>query len=231
MLGLYKVGLYQLYNGSISNTIFEYFGDAGSNWEQIILDMTNYHLQVGVTYRLVFSVIPPNTDTYRLDGVGVYFDSVVISNLPTAITQCQQFCNGTDLFVPRLSNGSCSFEVEINNTYCRNLVATGIIANQTATIFEPIGGNATNAYLDSVGAGFLAGFFSPFALSIFIFIAIGAVIEWKVRSGGVSFLSVLVTGVIVLTALGLMPIWAGILLAIISGYLLVHIVAKSFRGG
>lgn len=223
------------------SVVARYYGEASDDWDSVIVDLSGANITAGNNYTIVFSLNP--RDAYDSSPYGAYFDNVRIQTLSGPLggeNGCATFCDGTSLYNANQINGTCYYDVDLNNSGCvaELIAAQGNVTTQAAGIFNDIldSFGITQENIDDSGLGFSLNFLSPLAMAIYVILFLSAIAEYYLakagaKTGGTVFISVLLLGVLLLTVFGIVPVWVGIVFIILAGLILVNQLRGAFFGG
>lgn len=102
-----KYGM-RLVDASDSSLIVDVYGDAGTNWADYVVDISDRGLLAGHNYTLAFAVNPENQqDPY---SSCVYVDKVQATVRGAAITNCASFCDSNYTRYEAISTDPCIYK-------------------------------------------------------------------------------------------------------------------------
>lgn len=237
--GDYIVSLIELneFGNATVDTIFRFFGTSSDNWNIITADLTDANIKTGTQYRILIMANPD--DQYDIRPYRMFFDTFSIVSLSQPITvNCTDTCDGRNLLKATLVNNTCFVEVIINDSSCIAELEEETDYTDPVPWVEnflnDLGFNDTT--IEESGFGFALNFLSPMFIGLMIVMAIGVFAEYKVAkvggSGhGILFGIIFLFGTASMTIFGIFPIGWGIMLLILSGFIVVSTMLKTFKGG
>lgn len=199
-------------------------------------DWTSYRVSaedliIGRDYSLRFAV--NLEDQFAVVGHGIYLDNVKISNgLAPLSESCIEGseCDGDDLIITVLDNITCRQEVIESSPSCIGTEEEELIENIT-TPASGLDDLINFSYYEEAGLGFVPALFSPFFLASGFMLIVSLLAEFFVRSGGIVFGFIILFLTIGMTIIGVYPIGFAIAFVVLGGFVLMHTVMKSFKGG
>lgn len=154
----------------------------------------------------------------------------------TGFGGCVDMCIGTtfrDAFESSYGGNVsvCSFTFITNASQCQPVPVTPTLGQEFGgALDEPVGGDETQDFLNSLGVGWLGVFITPIFIILMVIVGIAGFIEVKVKSNGTVFALILLSLTLMLTFLEVFPIEVAILVIIIAGAIIANQI-KNLIGG
>jgi len=247
--------IFNLIDTVIPETLVNYYGETGLEWETLHIDITDIGIIPGRVYRLVFAISPENV--YDGHANCVYFDNIRYSVRATELNCDNPQCVGINRYAPKLINDVCIFEVEYDSPECLSGTAKTKAENYQeycipGTTTLNTYNNVTKEWEKTENSTFCiqenkeAKIYEPnsldqlwgFSLFIFAPVVIGLIIalvasafliRWtKISEGsGMVFLIMFLSILSVESLIGFFPFWITIVLILISGASIAFYMSKT----
>jgi len=108
--------LFRLLDTNTSTVLVDVFEEAPEQWTSNLVDVSESGIIPNRTYNIVFALNP--FDQYEGRSHCIYLDNVNVQLRDSELVCEQSFCIGLDLYVPKVVNGTCVYEIRPINPTC-----------------------------------------------------------------------------------------------------------------
>lgn len=223
--GSHSFSIFNFINRQNSNIIFELLDENGN-----LKDTTaeSYQLEYGENAK-IFDWLYEAETTDEINVTAIHNISSAETTFPlgyfSSVFNCVSGCEGTTWVEATSSESSCVREYFPNDTRCYTPPTPSIYGTD---ITQPIAQINQEAVIES-GFGWLLPFTTPFFIITMIVLGIAAYVGRKVNSSQVA-LGVIMILTVILTSLGAYPVWVGVIIVVISTFMLVYLLKKTISG-